>query len=436
METDLFGNSPEKLGPDDSQPAEQVKFTGPLAERMRPQRLEEFFGQSRLVGGTGVLRRAVESDELHSIILWGPPGCGKTTLANLIARHTNAEFVGLSAVMSGVKDIKEAVANAQFRLRNGRKTILFVDEIHRFNKSQQDALLPYVENGTVTLIGATTENPSFELNSALLSRAPVYRLESLSRDDITGILKRALNDQVRGLGKITEQDERFNRMPQEFFDELSMRANGDARSALTMLESIAEYITKESGEWTLETLKSALGERTLRYDKAGEEHFNTVSAFIKSMRANDPDAAVYYLARMLEGGEDPLFVARRMVVFASEDIGNADPRALQMALAARDAVDFVGMPEARINLGHIATYLAVAPKSRAAYNAIGAAQKEVQETGNLQVPRHLLNYPPDDLEESKSSGNLPQGVRKKRFYLPTESGLEKQISEKLRNLKS
>ncbi|MBI2607071.1 MAG: replication-associated recombination protein A [Deltaproteobacteria bacterium] len=427
----------------------------PLAERMRPRRLDEYFGQEALVGVGSPLRRAIEEDRIHSFVLWGPPGTGKTTLGRIVAEHTGREFIPLSAVMSGVKDIKESVARAKELLQiSGRKTILFIDEIHRFNKSQQDALLPFVEDGTLTLIGATTENPSFELNSALLSRAPVFVLKPLTEEDILAIMDRAMIDAARGLASFGA------RLPALWLREIARMSNGDARKGLTLLENAVEYVHsirnfnfamfETESEESRAFLQKALGTKILRYDAKGEEHYNTISAFIKSMRDSDPDAALYYLARMLESGEDPLFVARRMVVFASEDVGNADPRALQVAVSVRDAVDFVGMPEARINLAQGVTFLACAPKSNASYMGVEEALSDARELGNLEIPLHIRNAPTRLMkglgygkgykyahsQEAGFSGmsNLPAEIKNKRYYEPKDSGLEKQIRERLDQL--
>ena len=420
---------------------------GPLAFRMRPQILDDFIGQERVLGPGKPFRHWLETDRVPSLILWGPPGCGKTTLSKIIAKKTQSNFESLSAVLSGVKDIKESVERAKQSWRmSRRKTILFVDEIHRFNKSQQDALLPHVEDGTVTLVGATTENPSFELNTALLSRVRVMRFERLDADALVRVINRALTDPEKGLGG-------FLKLTPEAIRWLAETSEGDARRALTALESVSLYAgAGASGEpmdvaQVQAALESALDRQPIPYDKGGEEHYNVISAFIKSLRDSDPHAGLYYLARMLEGGEDPLFIARRLVILASEDVGNADPRGLLMAIAAKEAVDFVGMPEARINLAQAVTYLALAPKSNASYMGINEAMAEIQATGALPVPMHIRNAPTGLMKaEGYSKGyryahseqgqrarqtHLPQEIVGRRFYAPKEIGFEKQLKEKL-----
>jgi putative ATPase len=412
---------------------------------MRPQTLDEFSGQERVLGPGKPLRQWIETDRVPSLIFWGPPGTGKTTLARIIAQQTRSQFEALSAVLSGVKDIKESVERARSaRKYHSKKTILFVDEIHRFNKAQQDALLPHVEDGTVTLIGATTENPSFELNSALLSRTRVIRLERLSAEMLAAVINRALSDTKRGLGGILK-------LSKEAIDWLAHTSEGDARRALTALENVALFGgTDLDLEGVKAALESAMERQPIPYDKSGEEHYNVVSAFIKSIRDSDPHAGLYYLARMLEGGEDPLFIARRLVILASEDVGNADPRALQVALAVKDAVDFVGMPEGRINLAQAVTYLACAPKSNASYVALGEAQEVVRETGALPVPMHLRNavtglmkaegygkdyrYAHSDDRGRARQTHLPDPLLGRRFYQPKDAGLERQIKERLDQL--
>jgi putative ATPase len=415
------------------------KAPAPLAERLRPHRLDEMVGQQHLLGEEAILRRLIEQDQLTSALFWGPPGTGKTTLARVIAQTTRSHFVAFSAVLQGVKDIREVVAKAQ-QERNyyGRQTVLFIDEIHRFNKAQQDALLPSVENGDITLIGATTENPSFEVNSALLSRSRVFVLEPLAREDIQQLLNRALSAQ-EGLGP---QQLKIEEKALEFIAE---QAHGDARSALNTLEIAAATAADKTIK--LSDASAAMQKAPLLYDKGAEEHYNVISAFIKSMRGSDPDAAIYWLARMIEAGEDPLFIARRMVIFASEDVGNADPRALQVAIATQQAVHFIGMPEGRIPLAQAVTYLATAPKSNAAYVAIGEAQKEVRQSGALPVPHHLRNAPTGlmkDLGYGKdyqyahnqtdsvvTQEHLPEALGGTKFYLPKDSGYEKMIRERL-----
>ena len=414
----------------------------PLAERMRPQTLDEIVGQQQLLGKGKLLRQLIESDQLSSIIFWGPPGTGKTTLGQVIANCTKSRFVFFSAVLGSIKEIREIVAEAkQQRAYHNRKTLLFVDEIHRFNKAQQDAFLPSVEKGEVILIGATTENPSFEVNSALLSRSRVFVLEPLAPTDLKILLKRAISDQ-RGLGK---PNLRIENSALDFFAE---RAGGDARVALGALE-VAEAATQNNSV-SLEIAQEALQKKSLLYDKGAEEHYNVISAFIKSMRGSDSDAALYWLARMLEAGEDPLFIVRRMVIFASEDVGNADPRALQVALAVQQAVHFVGLPEARINLAQGVTYLATAPKSNASYIGIGEAQTEVRKSGALPVPKHICNAPTglmkklgygkgyqyahNDPNGFTEQTHLPEQISGRIFYRPTERGYEKIITERMNRL--
>jgi putative ATPase len=411
----------------------------PLAERLRPTTLAEVVGQRHLLDEGKPLRRLIETDQLASLIFWGPPGTGKTTLAQIIAHSTKSNFVFFSAVLQGVKEVREIVKQAQEERRyHSRRTLLFVDEIHRFNKAQQDAFLPWVERGDVILIGATTENPSFEINSALLSRSRVFVLYPLDPADIRILLERALTD-PRGLA------ERHLQVTEEAMEFLADQAHGDARVALNTLEVAAAMAGAE--EIDLETVQGALQKRALLYDKGAEEHYNVISAFIKSLRGSDPDGALYWLARMLEAGEDPLFIARRMVIFASEDVGNADPRALQMALAVQQAVHFVGLPEARINLAQGVTYLATAPKSNASYVGINEAQAEVRKSGALPVPLHIRNAPTQLMKELgyhqgyryahdyaggiAAQEHLPEALAGRRFYRPTERGYEKLISERM-----
>jgi putative ATPase len=362
----------------------------PLAARMRPRTLDEFVGQEQIVGPGRALRRAIESDQTPSMILWGPPGTGKTTLAQLIARRTGAHFAGLSAVSAGVADLRRVVADAQKLRAAGRRTVLFIDEIHRFNKAQQDAVLPYVEDGTVTLIGATTENPSFEVNSALLSRSRVFVLRALSDDDVRTLIERALHDEERGLGAdhVT--------MTPEALDALVGLANGDARVALGTLEfaaSAAPQTADGTHAIDVQTVADALQRRAASYDKGGDAHYDTISAFIKTIRGSDPDAAIYWLARMIDAGEDPLFIARRLVILASEDVGLADRNALPLVIAAQQAVHFVGMPEGFYPLAHATLYLATAPKSNTVGRAYSAALADVQNSRTEPPPLHLRNAP-------------------------------------------
>ena len=389
----------------------------PLAHRLRPKTLEEWIGHEKILGEKGIVRNWLKSGRFPSILLWGPPGVGKTSLAILISEKLGEAFIQLSAVSSGVKDIKEAADRARSYQRMGRKTVLFFDEIHRLNKSQQDSLLPSVESGLFVLIGATTENPSFEVNAALLSRMRVLRLERLTHADLREVLNRALKSEAGYEGKIDFTDAAANLLIDQ--------AEGDARRLLTSLEAVVLLKSGQThfDEVLVKDLLQDLGDRVLPYDKASEEHHNTISAFIKSMRASNPDAAVYYLARMLESGEDPMFIARRMIIFASEDVGNADPRALPLAIAGKEALACVGLPEARINLAHVAISLALARKDRACYEAIGAAMEEVKLTGALPVPMVLRNAVTSLMKAhgyGKGDPNelLPDGVNEKRFYRP------------------
>ncbi|MBV8147825.1 MAG: replication-associated recombination protein A [Candidatus Eremiobacteraeota bacterium] len=415
---------------------------------MRPQSLDEFVGQDELVGPGRALRRAIEGDAAPSMILWGPPGSGKTTLAEVVAQSTGAYFERLSAVSAGVADLRRVVAEAQARLRVGRRTVLFIDEIHRFNKAQQDAVLPYVENGTVTLIGATTENPSFEVNSALLSRARVFVLRQLSDQEVGVVVDRALRDVQRGLGS------QGIRLEKDAREALVGLANGDARAALNALEFAASSALKSDGVTivTKPLVYEAMQRRGSRYDKGGEAHYDTISAFIKSIRASDPDAAVYWLARMIDGGEDPLFIARRLVIAASEDVGLADSTALQVAISAQQAVHFVGMPEGFFPLAHATLYLANAPKSNSVGRAFSAAMTDVQETRNDPVPLHLRNaptrlmrdlgygkgyhYPHDDYDARGSADitqvNLPENLIGRTYYAPGDNDERRVGSKKKR----
>ncbi|MBN2645878.1 MAG: replication-associated recombination protein A [Desulfuromonadaceae bacterium] len=415
----------------------------PLAERMRPQTLDEVVGQQHLLGPDGPLRRLIEQDQLSSLIFWGPPGSGKTSLAQVIARRTRSEFVFFSAIMHGVKDIRAIVDQArQQRRLYSRRTLLFVDEIHRLNKSQQDAFLPAVEKGDIVLIGATTENPSFEVNAALLSRARVFVLQPLALEDIEQLLHRAL-DAPNGLAAqpLTIEDEALH--------QLAQMAAGDARAALGNLELIASMAGDQPVD--TRTLAQILQQQSLRYDKGAEEHYNVISAFIKSVRGSDPDGALYWLARMIEAGEDPLFIARRLVILAAEDIGNADPRGLQLAVSVQQGVHLIGMPEGRILLAQATTYLACAPKSNASYRGIDTARAEVRRSGALPVPLHLRNAPTKLMKElgygqdyryAHDGDNgyleqdyLPEALSGSRFYQPVERGYEKTMAERLRFLR-
>jgi putative ATPase len=422
----------------DSAPLESVedKSKRPLAERMRPDTWEGFVGQQHILGPGKPLRVQIERDQLQSIILWGPPGVGKTTLARLIARLTRADFVPFSAVMAGIKEIKAVMADSERARKLGRRTVVFIDEIHRFNKAQQDAFLPYVERGDIILIGATTENPSFEVNSALLSRAKVYALRALSMDEIVRLLEGALK--MLGLSAT-----------RELLEQVAIYANGDARTAYNILE-LASAVARE-GIVDQEAVESVIERKVLLYDKSGEEHFNLISALHKSIRSSDPDAALYWLARMLEAGEDRLYIARRLVRMAIEDIGLADPRALEQAIAAQQAAHFLGIPEGDLALGQVAIYLAVAPKSDASYKALGAAMETVEKSPAEPVPMQLRNAPTRLMKQfGYGSGYqhahqfedaintmecLPESLKGTTFYEPTDRGVEQRIAQRLAELR-
>jgi putative ATPase len=417
--SDLFSDAADQRLPE----------VAPLALRLRPQRLEDFVGQEHVLGKGSALRLAIEEDRVGSMILYGPPGSGKTTLARIVANLTGAAFEELSAVSASVKDVRETIARGRERLgASGQRTILFLDEIHRFNKAQQDALLPAVEEGIVTLIGATTENPYFEVNSALLSRTQIYELEPLSEDELAVVVRRGVDDLQA-------------EVPDDLVELIARRAGGDARNALNILELAAQTARAEGAEITEDHVEDAARKRPLVYDKGGDAHYDFISAFIKSMRGSDPDGSLYYLAAMLEGGEDPRYVARRMIVLASEDIGNADPRALQVAVAAAQAVEHVGLPEAQLNLAQAAIYLARAPKSNAVITALKEAQKDVRDHGHLRPPAALRDthyygakklgrgegyvYPHSD-PRGFEVDNLPDELKGRQYYRPSGSGEEKE----------
>jgi putative ATPase len=420
----------------------------PLADRMRPQTLDEFIGQQDLLGAGKPLRTQIERDELGSMLFWGPPGCGKTTLARIIAKRTHAQFVPFSAVLSGIKEIKEVMNQAEAARRYGQRTIVFVDEVHRFNRAQQDAFLPHVEAGNVLLIGATTENPSFEVIAPLLSRMKVYVLESLSQRQILDLLGRALADASRGLAN---QDVEVN---QRVLERIAVLANGDARAAYNTLEALVQG-TDPDGRGrkvlTEERLSDVLQKKLLPYDHAGEEHYNLISALHKSVRNSDADAALYWLARMLESGEDPLYLARRMVRMASEDIGLAEPGALAVTIAAKEAFDFMGAPEGYLALAQAAVYLSLAPKSNALYTAYAAVKEDLEKTIAEPVPLHLRNavtglmghlgygkgyqYAHDAPQKVTDMTCLPEGLRGRRYYQPTDDGFERQLRQRLEEIR-
>jgi putative ATPase len=430
--------------------------TRPLADRMRPRTLEEYAGQEHLIAPGKPLRVQIERDDTGSLIFWGPPGTGKTTLAKIIAHMTKAEFIEFSAVLAGIKEIKQVMTDAERARQYGTRTIVFIDEIHRFNKAQQDAFLPHVEKGNIRLIGATTENPSFEINGALLSRTRVYVLQPLTENQIVQLLKRALTDEERGLGAMHVQ------ASEDVLKKIASYTSGDARSAYNVLEVAAGLAiplrAKEAGsgvpalqEITDDIVRDALQKRVLLYDKAGEEHYNLISALHKSVRNSDPDASLYWLGRMIEAGEDPLYIARRVVRMAVEDIGLADPNALALCMAARDAVDFIGMPEGNLALAQAVVYLSVAPKSNALYTGYGAVQQDIERTAADPVPLHLRNAPTalmkglgyakdyqyaHDIEGKVASMQcLPENLKDRTYYHPTHEGIEKRIRDRMEEIK-
>lgn len=419
----------------------------PLAERMRPSALEEMVGQARLLAPGSALRRAIESGHVHSMILWGPPGCGKTTLALLLAKYSDAEFRAISAVLSGLADVRQVLSEAELRFQQGRRTVLFVDEVHRFNKTQQDAFLPHIERGSILFVGATTENPSFELNSALLSRCRVHVMDVVSPADIASALRRALLDAERGLGALDLK------ISEENLASIAQAADGDVRRALTLLEIAGELAGDEGGEISAASLAQVLADRSRRFDKQGDQFYDQISALHKSVRSSNPDAALYWFARMLDGGCDPVYLARRLTRMAVEDVGLADPRALQMAIEAWDAYDRLGSPEGDLALAQVVIYLATCAKSNAAYLAFGEARSDVLEGGSLEVPMHLRNAPTrlmkelghgagyqydHDAEGGVALGQtgFPDAMGEKTYYRPVERGMEIRLGEKLAQLRA
>ncbi len=430
------------------EPQDEPLAGRPLADRMRPQTLDEFIGQEDLLGPGKPLRTQIERDDLSSMLFWGPPGCGKTTLARIIARRTKSEYIPFSAVLAGIKEIKEVMAKAEGVRRYGRRTIVFVDEMHRFNRAQQDAFLPHVEAGNIVLIGATTENPSFEVISPLLSRMKVYILKALSAEQVAMLLRRALEDPTRGLGNENVE------ISDEIIERIAILANGDARSAYNTLEALVFGTAPDAAGRRVVSqavLEEVLQKKLLPYDKSGEEHFNLISALHKSVRNSDPDAALYWLARMLESGEDPLYLARRMVRMASEDIGLAEPNALAVTLAAKDAFDFLGPPEGNLALAQAAVYLSLAPKSNAVYKAYGEVQQDLKNTIAEPVPLHLRNavtglmrnvgygkgyqYAHDSEEKLTDMTCLPESLIGRTYYTPTDQGFEARIRQRLEEIR-
>ena len=430
------------------EPKEEPLAGRPLADRMRPQTLDEFIGQEELLGPGKPLRTQIERDDLSSMLFWGPPGCGKTTLARIIARRTKSEYIPFSAVLAGIKDIKEVMAKAEVARQYGRRTIVFVDEMHRFNRAQQDAFLPHVEAGNILLIGATTENPSFEVIAPLLSRMKVYTLKALSIEQIVALLERAIEDPMRGLGYETID------ISGEILERIAVLANGDARSAYNTLEALVLGTAPDAGgrrSVSQAVLENVLQRKLLPYDKSGEEHFNLISALHKSVRNSDPDAALYWLARMLESGEDPLYLARRMVRMASEDVGLAEPNALAVALAAKEAFEFIGPPEGYLALAQAAVYLSLAPKSNALYKGYGAVREDLKDTVAEPVPLHLRSavtglmgnlgygkgyqYAHDADEKVTDMTCLPEGLLGRTYYKPTDQGFEARIRQRLEEIR-